>query len=346
MGRPVEVTDEDVIAAGLRLESRGIEVKTTRLWTELGERGLPRRMFAVWTKFAAERAATSDQPAGARPLLPERARRLADGLKTQVGGELDRIVGTIHDEIQATVASRYQEEFGRMEAARIAHVSEVDEALDALGRLGEERDALRATLRHSDQTAAVAQRECDIKDQLLVTAALEQATSTELVATIRESVEIERLKNINLRLDLMRAQTLAESSGNNITMLQMELAQERLENRRLQAAASEQDATAKAFGLDLSRYQSSAAEAVAERDKAWAAGKLLEARAVKSELALEAFRSITDTTMRGRRFGLRPAKHARPVKPVRKGVRRADRSEVAVAAIPAPADELRPGGLS
>ena len=347
MGRPVEVHDEEIIAAGLRLESRGIEVKATRLWTELGERGLPRRMFVVWTKFAAERVTPPDPTVGGRPLLPERAKRLADGLKTQLGDDLDRIVAAIHDDIQATVASRFRDEFASMEAARIAHVSEVDEALDALGRLGEECHTLRATLRQVEQDAAVTLRECDIKDDLLVKVALEQAASTELVATIRERVETEKSNNVDLRLDVMRAQTLVESSGNSLAILQGELVQQRLDTRRLEATVAEHTVSAQALQFELAQCQSLVTEASAERDRARARCELLDLRARKAEQALEALRSTKAATRKRPAHELSVIKRTRPSPgAARQSVHGGYEDVPPVAPIVALRDERRPGGPS
>ena len=48
MGRPVEVSDADVIAAGERLIADDKTVTKTALWEACGQRGRPDRLFGVW----------------------------------------------------------------------------------------------------------------------------------------------------------------------------------------------------------------------------------------------------------------------------------------------------------
>ena len=219
MGRPVEVCDEDVIAAGVRLESRGVEVKSSRLRTELGERGRPKRMIAIWAEHVAGRVRPMDVAAAATSVVSEPPCRLADGLTTKLGVELGRIVKAIHDEVRATATSKFQDAFAAMDAERAAHLSKTAEALDTIGRLEEQRDSAQATLRQVERDAAAARRECSLRDALLTAAAEERTSLEKHVAALRETVESERSKNGDLRVALMRAETWVENCATSLALL-------------------------------------------------------------------------------------------------------------------------------
>ena len=219
MGRPVEVCDEDVIAAGVRLENRGVKVKSSRLRTELGERGRPKRMIAVWAEHVADRVRPMDAAAAATSVGSDPACRLADGLTTKLGVELDRIVKAIYDEVQATATSKFQDASAAMDTERAAHLSKTAEALDTIGRLEEQRDSAQASLHQAEQDAAAARRECSVRDALLTAAAVERTLLEEHLAALRETVENERLENGDLRAALMRAEARVEYCATSLALL-------------------------------------------------------------------------------------------------------------------------------
>ena len=53
MGRPVLVSDAEIIAAGERLASAG-PVNGTQLWRACGKHGRPERLLAVWNQHEAK----------------------------------------------------------------------------------------------------------------------------------------------------------------------------------------------------------------------------------------------------------------------------------------------------
>lgn len=71
-------TPEEVIAAGTRMRTKGIEPERTSLWSELGRRGQPNSAWAVWTQYRDQQPAVPPLVAlpVTEPLSPEMTERL------------------------------------------------------------------------------------------------------------------------------------------------------------------------------------------------------------------------------------------------------------------------------
>jgi len=291
MGRPVEVEDNVVIAAGLRLERRGVDVKATRIWKELGEHGRPERMFDVWNQFTSGRAATDAATASDRALMSARAIQLTAGLKASLTGELDRVAAAIYGEVESTFSARFQGELLAMQSAAAASTSETREALEAIGMLSEARQELEASARLGEQQLAATRRECELKEQMLSTAASDQRVLVEDVARLRAVVEVERTKNADLRTQMAQVETRVERLSDDLSIARDELEVNRQKIRRLEAEVVARDLMGKSRRDELERAQTDVSVLLREKEQDLAAVHSMELRAVGSEAALATFKS-------------------------------------------------------
>ena len=157
MGRPIEIMDEDVVRAGEAILAENCPVTATRLWQGLGQRGRPKRLFAIWTRHAVAAATETNEPASPMAPLPEAASRLLSECKAQLGAGLDGCVREIYAAVERTLTGRFQGEVAAMIASRKAHQGELDEALQALGELAEEHDAALLQVQGGERDVVIAQ---------------------------------------------------------------------------------------------------------------------------------------------------------------------------------------------
>lgn len=163
MGRPAEVSDDEVIAAGLKVQQTlpsGGRVTATALWSACGRRGRPDRLLAVWRNHESG-CPTAIPAASALPLtLPEPAREKLAGCIVTLTHSLEQTAASIYREIEETFASRYHSELEALSAARAEIQNEREEALEALGDAGERLTELEARIAELEEAlAASANRE-------------------------------------------------------------------------------------------------------------------------------------------------------------------------------------------
>ena len=137
MGRPIEITDEDVIRAGNALLAENRAVNGTRLWRGVGEHGRPERLLAVWTARAEASTTVSHEPSSPIAALPEIALRLLSNCKEQLGAGLDACVRESYAVVERTLVTRFQTEMAAMTTSRESHQAELREAWQTLSDLAE-----------------------------------------------------------------------------------------------------------------------------------------------------------------------------------------------------------------
>ena len=199
MARPPEVTDEEIIEVGIKLRTVG-HVNGYRLFDALGRRGRSDRLLKVWQEYEATLARTADDPSIDLPPVPEKAQMLADGLKGELAGGIDRAIKLIYAAVEEGVRGRYRDELAETISTRDACTREVAEALGALGDLSENlavRDEtieslsamLETTKAQRDRAEAV--NGAELKHQEDLAARLTKAES---------SLNVERQKCVDLQV--------------------------------------------------------------------------------------------------------------------------------------------------
>ena len=133
MGRPVLVTDAEIIEAGERITSAK-PVNETQLWRACGQCGKPDRLLAVWTQHeAAFRAeARCDQQVGVGLTIPEKAQQQAGSLKDELSSGIDRVLSSTHSAVEESVQGRYRAEAADMTRAREAYLREIRDVFAAM----------------------------------------------------------------------------------------------------------------------------------------------------------------------------------------------------------------------
>ena len=136
MGRPPEVTDEEIIEAGIKLSTVG-HVNGYRLFDALGRRGRSERMLKVWQEYEATLAGAAADPSIDLLPVPEKAQLVVDRLKGELAGGIDRAIKLIFAAVDEGVRGRYRDELAETISTRDACTREMAEALGALGDLSE-----------------------------------------------------------------------------------------------------------------------------------------------------------------------------------------------------------------
>ena len=264
MGRPSEVSDEDIIAAGRELAQRSA-VTATGLWLSCGKRGRPARLLAVWNAFAAQAAADGSQvPSSAMP-IPDEVRSEGTKLKSALTQGIDQAIGCIYQGIERAFAARYQEEFAALQTMRGATANEVAEALAALGDASEECASLRETVERQ-------------KDELRSMELSLDATRQNLAA-MREQLGQQINSSMELRLAALNSESRLEAAKTEVARAQADRCA--AEDRALQAKecmlVCQRDAENRL--VDITRLTS-------ERDQAVDKHETLLTRAIRAEQAL------------------------------------------------------------
>lgn len=139
MARPAEISDADIIAAGNRMRAclkPGEDVTASAIWRELGRRGRPERLLAVWRGHVEARA--ESVPASPLDGLPNDLRQqldsAIDGTRQSLGGA----VMALYKSLERTFEARYRGQLEECTSARAAAEAEQRTALGELGDAGEQ----------------------------------------------------------------------------------------------------------------------------------------------------------------------------------------------------------------
>jgi hypothetical protein len=140
LGRPPEVTDDEIITAGRELEAGGRRISPYTLYQGVGGRGRPKRLWDVWTAHVAD-PGTAEMPEA--PGLPPAIR---DGLAAAVrslGEELERTVRRIAADLAAEAAAQTAAERNALARERAALAESEADALAEFTDITEELERLR-----------------------------------------------------------------------------------------------------------------------------------------------------------------------------------------------------------
>lgn len=265
--RPPLVTEIEVLEAARRIRARGEEISGWSIRREVGDRGNPRRLLAVWT-------AKGDMapPAPVEPVdtvsLPAPLLELIATARTTLTTELDTIVRTIHrnaredadatfrritDELQAS-EKRIKGQLDLAEASVDATETELDRRGDAIATLESEVGEARV------QIAGMTERERQALDRV-------QEADTQIAALQAESNSLTRTAQVareaqaaaeaqviamrdevgHLRAALERTETVRQAEAGRATA-ELAAARQQIEDSRnahqVEIAAARQQANA------------------------------------------------------------------------------------------------------
>lgn len=123
--RPALVTDLEVVEAGRRVRARGEEINGWSIRREVGDRGNPRRLLAVWTAQGDTTPPVQAEPADTIS-LPAPLLELLAAARTTLTTELDTIVRTIHRHAREDADATYRRVTGELQASQKRISSELD----------------------------------------------------------------------------------------------------------------------------------------------------------------------------------------------------------------------------
>ena len=206
MGRPPEVSDDEIIAAGLRLQA-DVPVNATRIWAACGRHGKPVRLFEVWNTWLLAQAADAAAGAVAPPIpIPEMAQRLADGLKTQLLTGIDRALGAIYQGIDEAVKGRYQAELSSLVAVREEHAREMQDALAALGEMSDAQDERDGRIHDMEGALTSTLRQRDVSEAMRGAVVEQQSAMANRLQAVEGLLERERSISFDLKIANARAE--------------------------------------------------------------------------------------------------------------------------------------------
>ncbi len=232
MARPTEVTDEEILEAAGKLSAAG-PINATRLWDALGRRGRPERLLKVWRQHEATLTGTTDHLPIDLPPVPEKAQMLADGLKGELSGGIDRAIKLIYAAVDERVRGRYRDELAETLSTRDACSREVGEALNALGDLSEALAERDETVESLSAALATTKGERDLAEALSGAESEHKGDLAIRLAKIEAAFEIERQSCVDLRVAHAKAEEI-------VAYLRAEKADWLEERERFRGAAERQ----------------------------------------------------------------------------------------------------------
>lgn len=268
--RPALVTDVEVVEAARRVRARGEEINGWSIRREVGDRGNPRRLLAVWTAKGDVTPLAQAEPADTVS-LPAPLLELLAAARVTLGTELDTIVRTIHrharedadaayrritDDLQAS-QKRISSELDLAEASVDATEAELDRRGGAIATLESEVGEARvqiAGLTERERQALNRAQEADAhiaalqaeRDGLTMAAQIAregQAVAEAQAAAIRDEVS-------HLRAALERAENVRQAEVGRATA-ELAAARQQIEDAR----------TAHQADLTAARQEAAAAQA-------------------------------------------------------------------------------------
>ncbi|CRN65372.1 chromosome segregation protein SMC [Pseudomonas aeruginosa] len=204
--RPTEFTDEQIIKAGLEIESQGRRVSGFAIRKLLGG-GTQSRFKAVWEAYKAKGAV--ETPVDNRDLPVE-----IEDLLGQLGGtlieHLQSLALNINNQAHRISERRVAEVLQRSAAERTQHAEEIQEASDALDDLDKEVESLKAQLKDWQQRAEVAQEASTrLSADLAASTERQRSLTAELAETKPRLAELTQT-NKTLEAELVSLRPLKE----------------------------------------------------------------------------------------------------------------------------------------
>ena len=212
MGRPVLVTDAEIIAAGERLKSAG-PVNGTQLWRACGKHGRAERLLAVWNQHEASlhAEAGADQQVGVGLPIPEKAQQLAASLKADLASGIDRVLSSIYSAVEESVQGRYRAEVAEMTQARDAYLREIRDAYAAMEELSDAVSEAEDRVKAVEGALSDALNARNVSEALRVAAVEEQARLTERLREAEGELKRELLQTGERKAAIARAETAGEA---------------------------------------------------------------------------------------------------------------------------------------
>ena len=276
MGRPVLVTDAEIIAAGERLKSAG-PVNGTQLWRACGKHGRAERLLAVWNQHEASLRADGgdDQQVGVGLAIPEKAQQMAANLKGELSSGIDRVLSSIYSAVEESVQGRYRAEVTEMTQARDAYLCEIRDAYAAMEELSDAVSEAEDRVKAVEVALSDALNARNVSGALRVAAVEEQARLVERLRQVDRELKHELLAHGEAKAGAARAESEAEALRRTVQgiMLKLDAARAEIKQARLASATlhdtNSRQAEALAFkDVEIGRMRELAAKT--ERDlQAW-----------------------------------------------------------------------------
>ena len=315
MGRPAEVTDEEIIRAGNALVADNRAVNGTRLLKGVGGRGRTARMMDVWTKHVDASTAVPQEPSSPVAALPEAAARLLSDCKGQLGTRLDACVHEIYAVVERTLASRFQTEMTAITTSRESYQAELHEAWQALEELAEKHDAALLQATDCERGVLIAQTTLEAErgvlsrlemDKVALSARIDRLTA-DLAATsaVARAAETGRT----------RAETLVETTQAELLGTRAELDRMRAANLALDREASAIRRECQLQEMQLRRQTEASRDLHTELADARERQLEEATRATGAEQALQALERVMARNARDRAANPTPLRGSRRVRP-------------------------------
>lgn len=238
MGRPSEVTDEEIIRAGNALVADNRAVNGTRLLKGVGGRGRAARMMEVWTKHVEASTTVSQEPSSPLDALPEAAARLLSDCKGQLGTGLDACVREIYAVVERTLASRFQTEMTAMTSSRESFQTELHEAWQAMEELAEKNDAALLQAEDCERGLLIAQVTLEAERGVLSRVDLDKVALSARIDGLAADLASTSALARAAETGRTRAETLAEAMQAELAATQAALEAMRAANLELEREIS------------------------------------------------------------------------------------------------------------
>ena len=224
MGRPVLVTDAEIIAAGERIKSAG-PVNGTQLWMACGKRGRGDRLLAVWTQHEAKLRAEAgdDQQVGEGVALPEKAQQLAARLKGDLSSGIDRVVSSIYSAVEEAIQGRYRAEVAGMTQARDAYLREICDAFTAMEEMGEAVSEAEDREKAVEGALGVALSARKVSEALRAAAVEDQVKLVDHLRQVDQELKHELLAHGDAKAAAARAESASEALRRTLDETRIEL---------------------------------------------------------------------------------------------------------------------------
>lgn len=220
-GRPNEVTDEQIIQAGLALESAGTRVTGTALRKIIGA-GMPSRLLRVWNAHKEGNPASTTEVA----VLPVELEDALKPITDQLNASLRQLVGNLHQTSTRIAERRVTEITHAAEQEREAFETDLDQASEMLDNAEQANAKLREEL--AQLREAYTQKSSEL------------AQVSERLEHAQDNVRSARLQATEAQEKAQTAQERADELERQLSQVQHEHAQELGRHQAALASAQEQ----------------------------------------------------------------------------------------------------------
>jgi hypothetical protein len=238
MGRPIEVTNEEIIRAGNALVADNRAVNETRLFRGVGKRGRPARLMAVWTQHVEASTTVLQERSSPVAVLPETASRLLSDCKGNLAAGLDECVREIYATVERTLANRFSAEMAAMTTSRELHQAELHEAWQTLEELAEKNDAALLQAQDCERDVLVAHATLESERGVLSRAEIDKVALSARIDGLAAELEATSAVARAAETGRTRAKTLAEAMRAELDATQAALEAMRAANLDLEREVS------------------------------------------------------------------------------------------------------------